>query len=69
MHEISDARQDRKTLTHFHSIDPPFGSSWTHVQVKERTRKKEREYVCVEGGWKQQGNNARPVIKQMFKSI
>lgn len=25
MHEISGARRDRKTLTHFHSIDPLSG--------------------------------------------
>lgn len=46
MHEISGARRDRKTLAHFHSIDPPFGSNWAHVQVEER--KRERMHVCEE---------------------
>jgi len=59
MHEISGARRDRKTLTHFHSIDPPFGSSWTHVQEGER--KNGRECVCMGGA--EEGETTRELCQ------
>jgi len=71
MHEISGARRDRKTLTHFHPIDPLSGRARARHGEREREEERERERERERIGGRERGkerkgqwgNNVRLVVK------